>query len=36
MRIYREHGPPKMLGYDNGGEFKGNTKRPSSIGSWKV
>ena len=25
MTIYREHGPPKILQCDNGGEFKGNT-----------
>ena len=27
MKVYREHGPPKILQCDNGGEFKGNTKR---------
>ena len=27
MNIYRENGPPKILQCDNGGEFKGNTKR---------
>ena len=26
MQIYREHGPPKILQCDNGGEFRGNTK----------
>ena len=25
-KIYREHGPPKILQCDNGGEFKGNTR----------
>ena len=26
MTIYREHGPPKILQCDNGGEFKGDTR----------
>ena len=27
MHIYREHDPPKILQSDNGGEFKGETKK---------
>lgn len=27
MHIYREHGPPNILQSDNGGEFKGDTKK---------